>query len=174
MQVNEAGLRIIKEFEGLRLRAYRCPAGVWTIGYGHTRTARKGQVITEAEADRLLREDLRVFEQGVLDALGGAPTTENQFSAMVSLAYNIGLGAFRRSKVLAFHKAGKTAEAARAFANWRKAGGKVLPGLVRRRAAEAKLYLTPDNEKAQPGKRQAGQHSSGYKSVRNQSPAAAE
>jgi lysozyme len=160
VQVNEAGLKLIKKFEGLRLRAYRCPAGVWTIGYGHTKTAKRGQVITEAEADRLLREDLHVFERGVLDALGGAPTTENQFSAMVSLAFNIGLGAFRRSKVLALHKAGKTAEAARAFANWRKAGGKVLPGLVRRRAAEAKLYLTPDSEKAQPGGSQAGQHPS--------------
>jgi lysozyme len=144
VQTNEAGLKLIKGFEGLRLRAYLCPAKVWTIGYGHTRTAKPGQVITEAEADRLLREDLREFEKGVLDALGGAPTTGNQFSAMVGLAYNIGLGAFRRSKVLAFHKAGKITEAARAFANWSKAGGKVLPGLARRRAAEAKLYLTPD------------------------------
>ena len=150
MQVNEAGLELIKKFEGLRLRAYRCPAGVWTIGYGHTKTARRGQVITEAEADRLLREDLRIFEKGVLEAIGNAPTTSNQFSAMVSLAFNIGLGAFRRSKVLALHKAGKTAEAAKAFANWRRAGGKVLPGLVRRRAAEAKLYLTPDSEKPSP------------------------
>jgi len=142
MQVNEAGINLIKKFKGLHLRAYEYLPGIWEIGYGHTRTAKPGQIITEAEADRLLREDLRVFEQGVLGALDGAPTTENQFSAMVSLAFNFGLGAFYWSKVLALHKEGRTAEAARAFTEFQNPTGKIPPELIRRREAEARLYLT--------------------------------
>ena len=142
MQINEAGINLIKKFEGLHLRAYEYLPGIWKIGYGHTRTAKPGQVITEAEADRLLREDLRVFEQGVLRALDGAPTTENQFSAMVSLASQFGLGGFYWSTVLGFHKEGRTAEAARAFTEFQNPS-KVPPELIRRREAEARLYLTP-------------------------------
>lgn len=138
--INKAGLDIIREFEGLRLKAYVCPAGVLTIGYGSTGShVKPGMVITEAQADELLRSDLRRFEDAVATAAPKA--TDNQFSAMVSLAFNIGVAAFTRpSTVLRRHLAGDHAGAADAFAMWNKAGGKVLPGLVRRRAAEAALY----------------------------------
>ena len=93
-RINSAGLVLIQSFEGLRLTAYRCPAGVWTIGYGHTGPdVNPGQRITPAEAEALLRGDLDRFESGVAAAVGNAPTTDNQFAAMVSLAFNIGLGA---------------------------------------------------------------------------------
>lgn len=141
-RVNQAGLALIKSFEGLRLGAYLCPARVWTIGYGHTGPdVRPGQKITEAEAEALLKGDLDRFESGVSTALGDAPTTDNQFSAMVSLAFNVGLGAFQRSTVLRQHRAGNRQRAAAAFLMWVKGGGKTLPGLVRRRTAERNLYL---------------------------------
>jgi lysozyme len=143
-KINDAGIDLIREFEGLRLEAYRCPAGVLTIGYGHTRTARPGQRIRLDQALDLLRQDLQTFEEGVEAALSGAPTTDNQFAAMVSLAFNIGVKNFRGSSVLRFHVQGLHDPAANAFGRWIRAGGKVLAGLVRRRKAEAALYRTPD------------------------------
>lgn len=139
--INKAGLDIVKASEGLRLKAYICPAGVLTIGYGSTGPhVKPGMVITEAQAEELLRSDLRRFEDAVSVA---APTaTDNQFAAMVSLAFNIGEGAFRKSTVLRKHKAGEHVAAAEAFKLWNKGGGKVLPGLVKRRAVEAQLYRT--------------------------------
>lgn len=137
--INRAGIDLVKQFEGLRLKAYRCPAGVLTIGYGSTGShVREGQIITEAQADALLRSDLRRFEDCVAKEAPAA--TENQFSAMVALAFNIGTAAFRDSTVLRKHRAGDYAGAADAFAMWTKAGGRELAGLVRRRAAEAQLY----------------------------------
>lgn len=148
-RINATGLALIKEFEGLRLKAYLCPAKVWTIGYGSTGPhVRPGMVITEAEAEHLLRGDLDRFEAGVEKAVGGTPTTDNEFSAMVSLAFNIGLGSPKRgvsgfltSSVLRRHLAGNKVLAAAAFLLWVKAGGKTLPGLVRRRGRERALYL---------------------------------
>lgn len=137
-RINAAGLSLIKEFEGLRTTAYRDPVGIWTIGYGSTSGVHEGQRITVAEAELMLKRDLEQFERAVANA---APTaTDNQFSAMVSLAFNVGSGAFSRSTVLTRHKGGDHAGAADAFSMWNKAGGRVLPGLVRRRAAEADLY----------------------------------
>ena len=139
--VNKAGLDIVKASEGLRLKAYLCPAKVWTIGYGSTGShVKPGMVITEAQAEDLLRSDLRRFEAAVNDAAPGA--TDNQFAAMVSLAFNIGEGAFRKSTVLRKHKAGEHMAAAEAFKLWNKGGGKVLPGLVKRREAERSLFLS--------------------------------
>jgi lysozyme len=138
--MNDAGIELIKSFEGLRLKAYRCSAGVLTIGYGHTSGVTEGQEIDEAEAERLLREDIAEFEAGVLRV--ATDPTPNQFSAMVSLAFNIGLAAFGRSTVLRKHNAGDHADAAEAFMLWNKAGGRVLQGLIRRRAAERALYLS--------------------------------
>ena len=141
-RINTAGLELIQSFEGLRLAAYRCPAGVWTIGHGHTGPdVHPRQTITAAEAVALLRGDLDRFEAGVAKALGDAPTTDHQFSAMVSLAFNIGLGAFGKSTVLRQHRAGNAKLAAAAFLMWVRAGGRVLPGLLRRRQAERALYL---------------------------------
>jgi lysozyme len=137
--INKAGLELVKEFEGLRLKAYLCPAKVWTIGYGSTGShVREGLVITEAQAEELLRSDLRRFEDAV--AKGAPVATDNQFSAMVCLAFNIGEGAFAGSTVLRKHNAGDHAGAAEAFKMWSKAGGETLRGLVRRREAEAQLY----------------------------------
>lgn len=142
MKINEAGLAIIREFEGLRLTAYRCPAGVATIGYGHTgHDVRMTMTITPDRAEEMLENDLRRFEVGMTAMLGSVPTTSNEFSALVCLAFNIGLGKIATSTVLRRHKAGNRTGAANAFGMWNRAGGRILPGLVRRREAEAALYL---------------------------------
>lgn len=141
-RVNQAGLELIKSFEGCRLKAYRCPAGVWTIGYGHTgRDVVAGLMISQETADELLRDDLAKFEAGVVALVGSSPTNDNQFSALVSFAFNCGLGALAKSSVLVNHKSGRKQAAAASFGKWVKGGGRVLPGLVRRRAAEKALYL---------------------------------
>ena len=137
--IDPAGLQIIKDSEALRLIAYLCPAKIPTIGYGHTGPDVKlGDRITVGRANELLALDLARFERGV-DAEAGK-ATDNQFSAMVSLAFNIGLGAFAKSSVLRFHQAGDYGAAANAFRLWNKGGGRVLPGLVKRREREANLY----------------------------------
>lgn len=139
--INSAGLDIIRDFEGLRLTAYRDPVGILTIGYGHTGPdVFAGKSITQAEAESILKADLARFEKAVS---GLAPkATDNQFSAMVSLAFNIGEGAFGKSTLLKLHNAGDYAGAQKQFSRWVHAGGKRLKGLERRREAEAKLYGT--------------------------------
>jgi lysozyme len=143
MRINDAGLALIKRAEGLKLDSYRCPAGIATVGFGHTGPdVRIPMTITPGEAERLLHEDLARFENGVTNCLCGVPTNSNQFSAMVSLAYNIGLGNFATSTVLKRHKLGNYAAAANAFLLWNKANKQVLPGLTRRREDERELYLS--------------------------------
>jgi lysozyme len=145
-QINAAGLALIKTFEGCRLTAYLCPAGVWTIGYGSTgRHVHHGMRITPDQAEDLLKIDLERFEAAVDAATHAVPTTDNQFSAMVSMAFNCGEKAYLRSSIRRWHCAGKPKLAAAAFLLWVKAGGRKLGGLVRRRAAESRLYLSPDN-----------------------------
>jgi lysozyme len=144
VKTNQAGLNIIKEFEGLRLKSYKCPANEWTIGYGHTSMAGPPAVkprmsITKAEAEAILKRDIIKYENGVKDAIK-VDLTPNQFSACVSLCYNIGVGAFKKSSVARFCNTRQWQKAADAFMLWNKAGGKVLPGLTRRRAAEAALF----------------------------------
>lgn len=156
-----AGLAIIEEYEGCRLTAYLCPAGIPTIGYGHTGPDVTLQdvgrrTISRATAEALLESDLR----RVGDQVAGAcrvSANANQHAAMVSLAFNIGIGNFRKSTVLRAHNRGDTEAAGRAFNLWTKAtvqGRKVeLPGLVSRRAREAALYLTavrPEDRTAMP------------------------
>lgn len=143
MNVNNAGIALIKRFEGLSLRTYKCPAGIWTQGFGHTGPdVEPGEEINEREAEQLLIGDLLKFEHGVESALDGVPASSNEFSAMVCLAFNIGLGNFRKSSVLKFHKDGKKTLAANAFLLWIKANGKPLAGLVKRRNAERALYVS--------------------------------
>lgn len=138
--ISAAGLALIKRWEGLRLKAYRCPAGIPTIGYGSTGPhVRMGMTITEPQAEALLRQDLVRFERAVNEVAPNA--TQGQFDAMVSLAFNVGVDAFRRSTLLKRHLAGDTSGAAAAFGSWIFAGGKRLAGLVNRRADEAALYL---------------------------------
>lgn len=143
--INNAGLEIVRVGEGLRLGAYRDVAGIWTIGYGHTcPDVRAGMIITEAQANDLLRADLAKAEEAVEGATQ-EETTDNQFSAMVSLAFNVGTAAFHKSTVLASHRAANYAGAAQAFLLWDKAhvNGKliVVPGLLKRRMQERGLYL---------------------------------
>ena len=139
LTIGEKGLELIKSFEGLRLRAYLCPAKVWTIGYGHTGDVRGGQVITQSQADDLLKQDLRRFEIAVRK-LVKVPLTQNQFDALVSFAYNVGEAALSRSTLLRKLNAGDLAGTKLEFAKWNKGGGKVLAGLTRRRADEATLF----------------------------------
>ena len=145
MKISSTGLNIIKEFEGFRAAAYRDPVGIWTIGYGTTAAAgvgivpKAGMTISEAEAEGYLLRALDKFAATIRPAVIGKPTP-NQWAAMLSLAYNIGPEAFKRSSVLRLFNAGDTAGAADAFRMWVKGGGKTLPGLVRRREAERALF----------------------------------
>src|SRR5574338_96084 len=139
----------IARSEGCRLKAYRCPAGQWTIGWGHTEGVRPGDAITQEQADETLRIDLSIFSESVKSMLT-RQASDNELGAMVSLAYNIGLGGFRKSTVLRKHNEGDLQSAARAFSLWNKSKGQVLPGLTARRAREAALYLTPDGEESLP------------------------
>lgn len=144
-EINKAGLELIKSFEGMVLKAYPDPGSggdPWTIGYGHTGPdVYKGLVITEAQADELLRADLRKFEDAVF-RLVGWHATDNQFSALVSFAFNVGAGegGLKTSTLLRKHNAGDYAGARAEFARWNRAANKVMAGLTRRRAAEANLY----------------------------------
>jgi lysozyme len=141
-KINAKGLALVKSFEGLSLTAYRCPANVLTIGYGSTGShVKEGMVITEAEAEELLRKDLARFEHGVEALTEGCATLDDQFSALVSLAFNIGLTRFANSTVLKRHKMQNHLGAANAFLLWHYAAGKPMKGLMRRREAERRLYL---------------------------------
>ena len=132
-------LDLIKEFEGCYLKAYLCPANVWTIGYGHTKTAKKGMVITHEEAERLLEQDVAWVKAAVTGAVK-VPLTANQISALYSFVFNVGAGAFRSSTLLRKLNAGDYVGAQKQFRRWNKANGRVLRGLTRRRAAEAWLF----------------------------------
>jgi lysozyme len=155
MIINKATVDLVKEFEGFEARAYKCPAGVWTIGYGTTAAAGVGIVpvdgmtITATEAEGYLQDALSKFSNAISMEIS-APINENEYGAFVSLAYNIGPGAFKKSSALRHFNAGNKAAAADAMLLWNKAGGKVLAGLVRRRAAERALFLTPVGATTQP------------------------
>jgi len=140
-RMSDRALEMLKQFEGLRLRAYRDSAGVWTIGYGHTKTAYPGMVITRAEAERLLRQDLVRFEKAVRDSVR-VPLTQNQFDALVSFSFNVGVGAFRKSTLLKRLNKKDYAGAKQEFRRWVYAGGRRLQGLVNRRNQEAHLFLS--------------------------------
>lgn len=155
MQMTEDGLALIREFEGFRGRAYRDAVGIWTIGFGHTAMAgapevSQGMEISQAEAEKILAHDVDGFARGVA-RLVSAPLNNNEFSALVSFAYNVGLGNFAASSVLKAVNAGEPEAVPRRLQLWVKAGGRVLPGLVKRRAAEAALFLkSPEAEAKAP------------------------
>ena len=141
-QINRAGWDLVRHFEGCKLKAYVCPAGVLTVGFGSTGPhVKPGMVITQEQADELLRSDLRRFEDYVADNCG--KTTDNQFAALTAFCFNVGEGALAKSTLRKLHLAGDYAGAAAQFARWNRGGGKILPGLVKRRAAEAALYSKP-------------------------------
>ncbi|MBO9712617.1 lysozyme [Sphingomonas sp.] len=154
MTPKDPGLDLIKEFESCQtdlkngsFQAYPDPASggaPWTIGWGTTgKDVKKGVVWTRQQCDDRFASDMAVFAKGVTDQLAGAATSQNQFDALVSFAYNVGIGNLGRSTLLRLHKAGNFAGARAEFAKWNKAKGQVMAGLTRRRAAEAALYAKP-------------------------------
>lgn len=147
-EVNAAGIALIKQFEGLRTEAYQDQRGIWTLGYGHTRGVAEGDTCTDEQATEWLKQDIAIAAAGVDRATVGCATTDNQFAAMVSLAYNIGVFNFIQSSVLSAHRAGNVGTAAADFLKWDKThiGGNLVDdaGLLRRRQAESQLYLTDD------------------------------
>lgn len=130
------------QFEGLRLRAYRCPAGIWTIGYGHTRGVTPDMTISKSTAIKWLEEDLRAAKEIVLLNTRGIHLTTSQLDALTSFVFNIGSTRFRQSTLLRKIKAGANPkDIATEFSRWVKAGNTVLPGLVKRRAWETQKFL---------------------------------
>lgn len=145
MKISTRGVSLIKRFEGLAQKAYYCPAGKLTIGYGHVILPEdrmgKDSVITEQQAEVLLSKDLTLFEKGVT-SLVKVPLTQGQFDALVSFAFNLGLGRLAKSTLLRKVNAGDHAGAAQEFGKWVFAAGNRLRGLVLRREAEALLYAS--------------------------------
>lgn len=141
------GLKLIKSFEGCRLTAYQCPAGIWSIGYGHTRGTKRGLLIpqrgltiTQDQAEYLLKLDLQRFEDGVT-TLVQVPLEQHEFDALVSFSFNVGTAAFQRSTLLKKLNKGDRLGAAEDFLRWDRVKGKVVPGLTRRREKERLLFL---------------------------------
>ena len=158
MKVSARTIDMIKHHEGVRVRPYRCPALLWTVGVGHVidpkhigvkLEERKNLPIPDgwdrtlgmAEVDQILSDDLAAFERGVL-RLCPADLTQSRFDAFVSFAFNVGLGNLQRSSIRMKHNRGDYEGAAEAFMQWTKAGGRELPGLVKRRKDERALYLS--------------------------------
>ena len=168
MKLSKAGEDLMHKYEGFRSRPYLCPAHIWTIGYGHvlyqdqirlpvvrvpdkpTQTIRKeyplrpedSRVWTKTEIDELFRADVATFERGVLRLIPGCVGRQGSFDALVSFAFNAGLGNLQRSTIRMKANRGDWEGAAEAFMAWTKGGGKVLPGLVKRREAEKALFLS--------------------------------
>jgi lysozyme len=146
MKINEAGLDIIKHYEGYSSSVYRCPAGRWTIGFGSTWDD-KGKPVTKDQPDiseeygeRLLLRELRHTDRAI-DRLVTAELTENMYSSLSSFIYNVGSGNFQRSTLRMKLNRGLYDSSADEFPKWRKAGGRILAGLVRRRVSERELFL---------------------------------
>jgi lysozyme len=168
VKLSKAGEDLMHRYEGFRSRPYLCPAHIWTIGYGHvlyqeqirlpvvrvegkaTPMIRKemplkpedNRVWTKTEIDELFRTDVRTFERGVLRLVPGVVGRQGSFDALVSISFNFGLGNLQRSTIRMRANRGEWQGAADAFRVWTKGGGKVLPGLVKRREAEIALFLS--------------------------------
>lgn len=144
-QINKLGLDHIKQWEGLRTTAYKDVAGIWTIGYGHTAAAgepkpKAGMKITEKRATEILMSDLGQYEQAVEDAVK-VDINDNQFAALVSFTYNVGIGAFKKSTLLKKLNKGDYDSVPTEIMKWTKAGGKRVQGLVNRRRAEGAIWI---------------------------------
>ncbi|MDD3183629.1 MAG: lysozyme [Alphaproteobacteria bacterium] len=138
-RVSEEGIALIKEYEGLRLRAYRCPGQVWTIGYGHTRSVHQGMEISAVEAEQLLKDDLFIVEQA-LSRLVKVPLNDSQFAALACFIFNVGIANFERSTLLKLLNRGWYEQVPAQFTRWNKVAGQEMGGLSRRRAAEGRLW----------------------------------
>ena len=142
MKISQAGVDAIKAFEGLRLDAYKCPAGIPTIGYGSTGShVSMGMSITEEYAEVLLREDIERFERCVNEYVT-VELTQHMFDALVSFAFNLGCGALKRSTLLKRVNVNRKEDAANEFLRWDNAGGRKLAGLTRRRNEEREMFLS--------------------------------
>jgi len=139
MKISQNGLELIKHFEGCELEAYKCAAGVWTIGYGHIKTAVEGMTISQSYADELLDGEIVEYEDYV-NAAVTAPLSQDQFDALVSWTFTLGNGNLNASTMLKVLNRGEYEEVPAQMKRWNKAGGKVLEGLIRRREAEANLF----------------------------------
>lgn len=156
MHLSDEGLRLIKSFEGYHKRlpngdcaAYLCPANVPTIGYGCTEGVKLGMVWSAEKAETEFRKELSKFEAGV-NRLVTAEINQNQFDALVSFAYNVGLDGLQKSTVLKRVNAGQFDKVPAALAMWNKGGGRVLPGLVSRRQREGALFMKPVEAPEEP------------------------
>lgn len=136
-------LEIIKKYEGFSSQAYKCPAGVWTVGWGHTgRDINKDTILTREEAELMLKKDVANLQEQILFLLDDKPTT-NELDALTSLVYNVGLGAFKRSRLLKRINLKDNPElVAKEWIEFNKINGKISTGLLRRRAEEVSLYFT--------------------------------
>ena len=139
MKISQEGIALIKKFEGCELEAYKCPAGVWTIGYGHTKDVKEGDRINKDEANYLLEEEMIEYE-GYINDMVEVPLEQNQFDALTSWVYNLGSSNLMSSTMLTLLNESKYNEIPQQIKRWNKAGGKVLDGLVKRREAEALLF----------------------------------
>ena len=139
MNISKEGLSLIKKFEGCELEAYLCPAGVWTIGYGHTKDVKEGDKINKEEADYLLQEEMMEYESYINDFVE-VPLEQNQFDALCSWVYNLGPTNLKNSTMLRVLNEEKYADVPQEIKRWNKAGGEVLDGLIKRREAEAKMF----------------------------------
>jgi len=139
MQISEEGKQLIKKFEGCRLEAYKCSAGVWTIGYGRTTNVEEGDTCTQEEAEKWLNEELVVYGAYVNDAVL-ITLEQNEFDALVAWTYNLGSTNLNNSTMLRVLNENQKEDVPHQMRRWNKANGKVLEGLVRRREAEALLF----------------------------------
>ena len=139
MKISAEGIALIKKFEGCELEAYKCPADVWTIGYGHTKGVVEGMKITKEEAEQMLVDELHEYENYINKYVNVA-LSQNQFDALVSWVYNLGPANLKASTMLKVLNSGEYEDVPAQMKRWNKAGGKVLEGLIRRREAEACLY----------------------------------
>lgn len=143
MKISQKGIDLIKKFEGCRLQAYLCPAGVWTVGVGHTKGVKKGMVITQQQAETFLKDDIKPIET-LLNGMG-INYTQNQFDALVGFVFNLGQGNFKSSTMYKYIVARKSdIEITDQMVKWHNAGGKPLLGLKKRRSEEANLFLGKD------------------------------
>lgn len=141
MNISQAGIDAIKDYEGVRLKAYDDGVGVWTIGVGHTLGVKSTDAITMDQVDEFLRADLEDADSAVNKRVV-VPLTQGQFDALVSFVFNLGSGAFMASTLLKKLNAGDYDGAADEFLRWNKAGGRVLAGLTKRRISERMMFLT--------------------------------
>lgn len=139
MNTSAEGISLIKKFEGCELYAYQCSAGVWTIGYGHTKDVEPGMQITQEDAEEMLVEELHEYEN-YINKYVTAPLSQNQFDAMVSWVYNLGPANLKASTLLKVLNAEDYDGVPAQIKRWNKAGGEILDGLIRRREAEARLF----------------------------------